>query len=111
MRRAAASGIECGAPLRLERPQARGRAAKRWQALHKKTLSNEDESDVDSDDSLADVGSSDGEETAAKRTNFKPPKVEPEGNQWRCAVCRVINAESVAELPIAWPATARTRTR
>ena len=58
---------------------------------------DEDESDVDSDDSLADIGSSEDEETAAKRTNFKPPKLEPEGNEWRCEVCRVINEEGIAK--------------
>ena len=56
---------------------------------------DEDESDVDSDDSLADIGSSEDEETADKRKNFKPPKLEPEGNEWRCNVCRVINDEGI----------------
>ena len=56
---------------------------------------NADESDVDSNDSLADIGSDEDEETAQKRLNAKPPKLEPEGNEWRCVVCRVINDEGI----------------
>jgi len=61
----------------------------------KEDFVDEDESDVDSDDSLADIGSSEDEEMAEKRQNFKPPKLEPEGNEWRCAMCRVINDEGI----------------
>jgi hypothetical protein len=59
------------------------------------TFVNDDESDVDTDDSLADIGSDEDEETAQKRLNAKPPKLEPEGNEWRCVVCRVINDEGI----------------
>ena len=61
----------------------------------KEDFVDDNESDVGSDDSLADIGSSEDEETAQKRLNFKPPKLEPEGNEWRCAVCRVINDEGI----------------
>ena len=61
----------------------------------KEDFVDEDESDVESDDSLADIGSSEDEEMAEKRQNFKPPKLEPEGNEWRCAMCRVINDEGI----------------
>ena len=63
----------------------------------KEDFVDDNESDVGADDSLADIGSSEDEETTEKRMNFKPPKLEPEGNEWRCAVCRVINEEGVAK--------------
>ena len=50
---------------------------------------------MDSDDSLSYIRSSENMEKEERPQIFKSPKREPEGNEWRCSVCHVINDEGI----------------
>ena len=68
----------------------------------KENFADEDQSDVNSGDSLAEIEvkaactsslglrSSEEEERGESRLNLAPPKLEAEGDEWQCGVCRVI---------------------
>jgi len=65
-------------------------------------FADEDKSDVNSGDSLAEIEikaactsslrprSSEEEERGESRLNLAPPKLEAQGDEWQCGVCRVI---------------------